>query len=1637
MSDLPGVKKDANGMPILVGVGERITRQAEQDYTDLTKGLSLITGPQGYEARKMFRENPQASAGMITALATSGALAVNPIVTTLAQIDKQTKDKRKIDSIIESNRISTEKFNKTFPGKLWTGLKGASRVTGLAFNTIIETINAPFRVTVDEFNKVKDEAYMAPGAILYETIPNILKKIPGQITAYQAIKQRVEEGRVDLGPGFIVSEEIGAGFAARQEQLKYNKQSFKQNGETYYRPYSVFDPAAYILSAGHPESGIARVIVALGEIGASIKLDPVLAYSKLAKATADAKKVAEAASGQKAAKAAKEFSIFNSQLEIIEKKTRDALIAMGAAKTEKTKAAKLESYLKNFRLYAKIEDDRNNIKIDYDAISTFISGARGAHIIDAIVNQDDWLKIQKLSKGNLTADQAVALAAAKTREEVLLFLAPYLANGDVLQRSLESGTRASRGLSAISKSASSSVVGRAVSDFFETVAPAGKQLIVMNALRGARAKTFQRIPLHSQILKISNEVHAFGRKYNALLPQTGGTLIHLDNKDALLAAVNNVGRFMKLDKRVLDNLLTDIATASDTTIGGTVATSKLFNAIFDKYAASFTGEQLLAWKEATRVFETERLNMSRYWAQQHATGAELTFSVIGGEKVNIHSAHLDSELLSSFVFIPDPKAMQDFIKTSQKWAGISTGQSALAIANFTSDLNSLWKKSVLVRPAYIVRNIIEEQIRVFGSGHSSFLNHPLAAMGMWLGRDNGTLWRKILNQFDGVKNDVYGKSLKMASSKEEFAAAELAGELSNDYVAFMSNTISGMGGDGEMSKVLKTIGYSAEVFGHPNWWSGFANQIRILHNSEFVKKVIQTKPGKEMDTVNYFLSGKGRPVLDRFITNKNEETKNFLNTKDGLLQFLFKGKNPKGEEVSVLARIDELAGRGAGSALLKELMLKGKVTVGTSTIVIPTGKTIAERTLQIDKNTKILNKKITKRVNVRTELHKEFTSLVKSTFADTGNWDGIYMTVPKPIIGRTGLGQGGYIDEKVAAFFDIAVRFEKTSTMGPEWRQAYWDAVHSLSRSLNRKALDDLLDAAPASLGPLRNPFTGRAIGKEHKAFSSLRNADGDGVLSRDEAHEYSVKYANNTVTNLFYDASKRNLLWHQLRLIAPFGQAWEDTAKAWSRIALDNPSEVYRVGKVGDWLSSPDSSALYEFSEAKDYYDPNQGIFFGDPITGERQFFVPFASTALNILQTILPGSEPVRASGPFAFTAKPQSFNFALGAGTFLPGFGLGIIWPVAILDSLNKNPLKILPPELEEKVFKVAFPYGIPDVRNSGLLDVPVLSSNWIRALSAVAGVESSFAAAFAPVMGYLASGGDYNLLDPTDQARLTRDGHNMAQYFVMWRGLFGGLMPIPFALSPKALAKNNNGDTVLATMLYTNFKNFEVAAGGDRARAYTDFLDTYGPEQVFALIKSTTGYEPTNLPTYSMVKEDPSVLDKYPDVYGYLYPNGELSAVLYRFQKERGAVGKRKSARDVMDEAVNILYIASKERLRTRSIGEGWKSGQFEESLASLTDSYTKFGRKVPEYDTQFRERAIAQIELASQDPNLADSGALIAATAYVMMRREAIAASGMKGLDSKASAPQRAFLAEQALRLLNKYPDFQKIFYGIFKKELED
>jgi hypothetical protein len=285
------------------------------------------------------------------------------------------------------------------------------------------------------------------------------------------------------------------------------------------------------------------------------------------------------------------------------------------------------------------------------------------------------------------------------------------------------------------------------------------------------------------------------------------------------------------------------------------------------------------------------------------------------------------------------------------------------------------------------------------------------------------------------------------------------------------------------------------------------------------------------------------------------------------------------------------------------------------------------------------------------DANEEFADMLKQSFDGKGNWDGLLMNIPEAKF-KSFRAKPGIFSRFSEEFFKFAVRLEKTSTMGPEWRQSYWDSIYDISGALDAEAVAQLAIVAKKSLTPLTS-FKGQPIGKEHAVWKAFKNSKGDGNITVAEAHEYASFVASKRVADLFYDASRKRLLFHQLRLIAPFGAAWEDTIRRWGQIALDNPMEVYKIQKTLQWLTKPESSALYSLTDAKDYYDPNQGFFFNDPLDGQRKFFIPFLGTGLNFLSNLVTG-QGASSQGPYTLSATPQSLNFAFASGSIMPGFG-----------------------------------------------------------------------------------------------------------------------------------------------------------------------------------------------------------------------------------------------------------------------------------------------------------------------------------------------------------------------------------------------
>jgi len=389
-------------------------------------------------------------------------------------------------------------------------------------------------------------------------------------------------------------------------------------------------------------------------------------------------------------------------------------------------------------------------------------------------------------------------------------------------------------------------------------------------------------------------------------------------------------------------------------------------------------------------------------------------------------------------------------------------------------------------------------------------------------------------------------------------------------------------------------------------------------------------------------------------------------------------------------------------------------------------------------------------------------------------------------------------------------------------------------------------------------------------------------------------------------------------------------------------------------------------------------------------------------------------------------MSFNFAFGSGTMLPGIGPGVTLPLSALSTFNNNMIDNMPMGIQ----KWLFPFGRADF--SGGLQSAILPGNWNKILGFATGSENTYASNFKPVMNYLASGGNYNLDNPDDQARLVADTDTFSRWESVMRGVVGLVSPV--SLIQNGLAKDKDGDTTLQTALLEDFQTIFQSNDGDYNKTWYDFLNLYGASQAFALITASAGNGPSNWDSYNFVISNPDVASKYQDVWGYVMPGGGLSTEMYKWNVIHGTK-KKLSPKEILDKVNNQRYYATRDALMTRvDAGELDKDG-YRVALQTLKDAMG--GGPVAEFDPNKRGRVISQLQELTRDERFVDAPSVVALRDYMALRQTSLDNLGKKTFTgAKSEQEERDWLAAQAEWVIESNPDFQKMFYAFFANELE-
>lgn len=1002
-----------------------------------------------------------------------------------------------------------------------------------------------------------------------------------------------------------------------------------------------------------------------------------------------------------------------------------------------------------------------------------------------------------------------------------------------------------------------------------------------------------------------------------------------------------------------------------------------FDAISDRLVASMddlnlsdevAAELRTQIRQATRVYTAGERDAAIYW--RNALGevdAPIKIKLTDGTSMPMTGAQLESEMAHGALFLPDPVAFQQVVRRAAKslqggasrWA--STGKKTVIkstpnmVNRFFTDY---WRSFMLLRPAYVVRNIMEMQVRNFLSGSLSIVSNPVAMIAMAIGPavKPGTRFANLVDSMAPYTHDVQGYRFGFKGLEDSDDQARLVEKYQADYLEMLRT-------DRALVDLRMYAGRQQPRLGAPvrvgqdnhRFNGGWAEELLLLRGSPLARIVaggvdaqtardIAKNPGLREDIITeYVFSDENAAPVREILGEAGPEYQQVLANKAMLKDYIF-GIDAKGERSnynSVQDRIDELTG---GSDELVDFIRSG-------VLVTPKGKTPTYK-----------GKAYTSLPSDGQAAREVLTGILGSSFKDEVDL-GDYMRVWVP---DKSDNQQGYIDKMLDSFFKISTRFERVGVMGPEWRYVYWEAIRDISQDLTLDARDKLLANMKETgltirdsgrpLPGLRNIKNnkGRAYKRMVEGYEVISKVKGGGTLTLDDAHRIASDAANEAVRDLYYDAHKRNQFWHSMRLLIPFGQAWYDTWATWSKLAAKNPVQLYKgmkafnaglesgsnviyetqatVGDVG-WFEAPEGDP-----EAAPWYDPRQGFLFKDQY-GSYTFNIPGLGHAMagltNLFAAGSPGSVPADAlqSG-----FRVEGLNLLLGGGTAMPGIGPAISYPLSQVMSRSDTGLGAL-------LYDWLFPIGEPDLGRS-IWDQMVPSA-LRRLTTSLFDPNSPYVMShMGAATHYLMSTGKYgdvsdlqDLSDPTQRERLLKEAISLAEQMSAVTAI--GQFILPTTPTKTWIGKDVDGKRVGLAAASSLFWEGYRPLYDDYQQAQVAFLEDFGPGYISGLIGVTAGEPIVSQEAFEVILEHPDLAEGYSQELSFLFPGGGLDFAAFQWQQET-LKRERLSARQWSDKFWTYTASVRKASLERQAIREGWPDAMLDAEMEYWNDQIAAGG-----------------------------------------------------------------------------------------------
>ena len=1243
----------------------------------------------------------------------------------------------------------------------------------------------------------------------------------------------------------------------------------------------------------------------------------------------------------------------------------------------------------------------------------FMLGRQFQPVAELLAKETDVVKVRRLFNRKLSDDMVKEITAAETVDDVFkVFANQLIPGGDVLKikQSLSAG------------------------------------------LKIATNPTARMIPgVNLRAVKFAEDVNkAFGRFYIRSIAVPLNDLNQVNNVTedwmSSIGLTSKLGRIIQpaMQEKIIADTQRAIFKAT-TPAERAAAVSNGIGNLMDEVGRGIglTADQIDTLKASTKLSGSEQAEFTSY-SLGNVVGNKGGAKIITAEKaIDLPDGILESQLVNDVINFPDSRAINEAITNLRVNQGIFGAAKSSKI--FLEEVGDLWRTAQLVlRFAYITRNIAEMQMRQFFSGHDSLFNNPVGFISMMMSDPEGNAIQQMLAKRSKLGVNALGDSMKSVDAEIEFSDSLIARQ------SLMRGTSRSDYNAAQRKKGILFKSYNDITSEHPDFLQGLAwttnsfssdkfmpDVIRILERqnpalqAEYVDNLIATfdEPGNKLKEFASAIFEKNTGMREVLLKNPSKEigpgvVADNMN-RDNIITLLFDVSQPD----TYAGQLNLLGGTGAQRNLIMNLIRDGKVQVKTDS-----GKLI---TIQ----TPYRQKGLTTEGVLAAE--KIFQKQVANIFKVEQLQGSVVKNVTEKYITQGAVKTGKKWADK---FFNLAARAESKFNFGPEFDASYWDFIAGYADMLSTDDLiklranankafaptsrggRNIIGRVPAPLRTINNTLKKRQANLDyvHQGGTSLRNLDS---IAGAQAADY--------VKNLFYDAAAQKQWANAARLVAPFAQAHYNTIGKWSELFAGNPLPIYKAGKAFDALTKPGSNAIYNATGMT--YDDQQGFLYKDEGQNQIKFKTPIAGNILGAFAGAFAG-QGLSAGKSLQITSPVESINLAFGSlNPVVPGLGPAMVFGYQMTGRASAfGPV-------DDFLRDMLTPFGQP--KTFGDIVFPA----WFKKTSAaILGDDASTQRGVKDWASYLASTGDYGdnpFASDATRTKLFNDAERLSKSINGWGAIFQSITPATPIQEVLANVKNPNNKMNFMTMamLYKEWDKTNKKHPGDRNAAVVEFANKFGKENILVAVSGSTPGTSGSADAWTFLNNNPDIADKYAtatgDIVPYFFPGGEYSLKYYNWQKRSGA-RRGLSTSEIAQEAEGMVYAMLKSQIVNNQIAGGYTDYWYNEQIAILDKQFG--ARPADTIVTGINDQKIANIGLALQDAAFQKSPVYKETAEFYAKFDELKKVLNMQKASNYAelSAGGIATLMRNELvtlgeKLMTQNPEFSRMYYGVFAGILKE